>query len=223
MASPDVSGFTPGSRADFDRLYRLTYPRLLRTAYGVLGDAAAAEDCVQEAFVRALRAWPRFRPERAPEAWLHRIVINLTISHRRRQRLQDVGELLRRLGRPAPGRDPAEVAAGADLVAALSALPPKLSSAFVLRHYHGYTNREIARIARVSERSVGTRLAEGGRRLRERLGDGWGPHEVGTVALRGPETPPADHASHPPAEPQELPSAERSRVPYTSVSADARG
>ena len=189
-----VSPFAPGSREDFDRLYRLAYPRLLRTVYGVLGDPAAAEDCVQEAFLRGFRAWHRFRPERAPEAWLHRIAINLAISYRRRQRLQDVSELVRRLGRPAPGRDPAEVAAGSELVAALASLPPKLSSTFVLRHYHGYTNREISAICRVSERSVGARLAEAGRRLRERLGEGWEPV---------------------------LPSHRRSRVPNASVSADA--
>lgn len=194
MASPDVPGFRPGSREDFDRLYRLAYPRLLRTVYGVLGDAAAAEDCVQDAFLRAFRAWPRFRPHRSPEAWLHRIAINLAISCWRRRRLQGAGELVRRLGRPGPGPDPAEVAGRSEVVAALAALPPRLSSTFVLRHYHGYTNREIATITGVSERSVGSRLAESCRRLRERLGDGW----------------------H-----RELPRAERSRVSHTSVRADA--
>jgi RNA polymerase sigma-70 factor, ECF subfamily len=194
MASPDASDFRPGSREDFDRLYRLAYPRLLRTVYGVLGDASAAEDCVQDAFLRAFRAWARFRPDRSPEAWLHRIAVNLAISHWRRRRLQDVGELLRRLGRPGPGPDPAEAAARSDVVAALAALPPRLSSTFVLRHYHGYTNREIAAITGVSERSVGSRLAESSRRLRERLGAEWD---------------------------RELPRAEPSRVSHTSVSADA--
>ena len=43
----------PGNRDDFDRLYRENYPRLLRTLYAITGEAAAAEDCVQEAFVNS--------------------------------------------------------------------------------------------------------------------------------------------------------------------------
>ena len=81
----------PGNRDDFDRLYRENYPRLLRTLYAITGDAAAAEDCVQEAFVKAWRAWPRFRPERAPEGWLHQIAVNTAISYRRRAKLRSVG------------------------------------------------------------------------------------------------------------------------------------
>src|SRR6266851_2872856 len=78
----------PGNRDDFDRLYRENYPRLLRTLYAITGDAAAAEDCVQEAFVKAWRAWPRFRPERTPEGWLHQIAVNTAISYRRRAKLR---------------------------------------------------------------------------------------------------------------------------------------
>jgi RNA polymerase sigma-70 factor (ECF subfamily) len=170
----DGTPYRPGSKQDFDRLYRQSYPRLLRTVYGVLGDAAAAEDCVQEAFLRAYRAWPRFKPDRPAEAWLHQIALNVAISQRRRLRLREVGELIRRLGRPGNGTDPADAAAGSELVAAISSLPPKLSSAFVLRHYHGYSNREIARIQRVSERSVGERLAQARERLAACLGPDWG-------------------------------------------------
>jgi len=93
---PDQQTYRPGSVQDFDRLYEAAYPKLLRTVYAVLGDHAAAEDCVQEAFVRAFRAWPRFRVDRPPEAWLHRIAINGAISYRRQARLRQVGELLRR-------------------------------------------------------------------------------------------------------------------------------
>src|SRR5258708_37167185 len=90
----------PGNRDDFDRLYRENYPRLLRTLYAITGDAAAAEDCVQEAFVKAWRAWPRFRPERAPEGWLAQIAVHTPISYRRTAKLRAVAEVLRRPGGP---------------------------------------------------------------------------------------------------------------------------
>jgi RNA polymerase sigma-70 factor (ECF subfamily) len=169
----DEHDYRPGSVEDFDRLYRASYPRLLRTVYAVLGDRAAAEDCVQDAFVRAFQAWPRFKPERPAEAWLHQIAINGAISQRRKLRLRQVGELLRRLGRPAAGPDPADAAIAGEVVSALSRLPVKLAATFVLRHYHGYNNREIAQASGVSERMVGLRLAQARDRLARDLGPDW--------------------------------------------------
>jgi RNA polymerase sigma-70 factor (ECF subfamily) len=146
----------PGSEEDFDRLYRECYPRLLRMLYGVLGEAAAAEDCVQEAFEKAYRAWPRFRPERPPEAWLHQIALNVAISYRRRARTREGWDFLRRLGRPEPAPEPVS----SDLIQALSSLPPQTAAAFILRHYHGYSNREVGELLGLAERTVRLRLAE---------------------------------------------------------------
>src|SRR5713101_6357883 len=48
-AEPEFPAYEPGSRDDFDRLYRDSYPRIYRTMLAVLGDPAAAEDCTQDA------------------------------------------------------------------------------------------------------------------------------------------------------------------------------
>ncbi|HEV2476253.1 MAG TPA: sigma-70 family RNA polymerase sigma factor [Candidatus Dormibacteraeota bacterium] len=161
--------YRPGSREDFDRLYQVAYPRVYRTLTALLSDPAAAEDCAQDAFVQAYHAWSRWRPDAPAEAWVHRIAVNRAISYRRSERLRSVGEVLRRLGRPASSLDPAEQATQSDLLDALRALPPKLAAAIVLRHYHGYNNREIAAALGVSERTVGTRLRQAARRLRRTL------------------------------------------------------
>src|SRR2546426_3139207 len=116
--------YRPGSPEDFDQLYRNSYSRILGTLIGILRDRAAAEDCAQEAFVRAFRSWRSWKPDAPAEAWLHRIAINVAISYRRHERLRDVGELLRRLGRPEPGADPADLAGPDDLVRALRRPPP---------------------------------------------------------------------------------------------------
>src|SRR5438445_717330 len=82
---------------------------------------------------------------RAPaEASLHRIAINTAVSYQRKANLRTIGSVLRRLGRPGAGPDPAQVALDKELTAALRRLAPKLRAALVLRHYPGYTNREIA-------------------------------------------------------------------------------
>ena len=168
-----IDGYRPGDRNDFDRLYRNTYSRLLRVLYAITGDAAAAEDCVQEAFVRAFSAWPRYRPEKAAEGWMHQIAVNTAISYRRRAKLRTVGEVMRRLGRPGHGADPADSAGRSDLIRALSALPPKVAADFVLRYHHGFTNREIARLDGVSERMVGMRLNRAREELARALGAEW--------------------------------------------------
>src|SRR5438094_2606260 len=103
------AAYRPGDRDDFDRLYRTCYPRLLRTIYAITGDAASAEDCVQEAFLRAFKAWPRYRPERAAEAWMYQIAINTAISHRRRAKIRRIGEVMHWLGRPGLGPYPVYV------------------------------------------------------------------------------------------------------------------
>ncbi|HEX6547462.1 MAG TPA: sigma-70 family RNA polymerase sigma factor [Candidatus Dormibacteraeota bacterium] len=162
--------YRPGDPDDFDRLYRSSHGRLLGTLVGVLGERAAAEDCVQDAFVRAFRAWPAWRPDAPAEAWLHRIALNVAVSYQRRQRLREVGELVRRLGRPPAPPDPADAIQSRDLNAALRRLPPKQAAAIVLRHYHGYSNREIAYALGIPERTVASRLAAAKARLRLQLG-----------------------------------------------------
>jgi RNA polymerase sigma factor (sigma-70 family) len=177
QASPDrgQETYQPGSREDFDRLYRVAYPRVYRTLMVILRDPAEAEDCAQDSFVKAFQAWKRWRPDAPAEAWIHRIAVNRAISYRRSSRLRSVGELLRRLGRPAASADPALVATRPDLLTALRSIPPKLAAAIVLRYYHGYNNREIAAALGVSERTIGTRLSQAAERLRPLLEESRSP------------------------------------------------
>ena len=161
--------YRPGSREDFDRLYRVAYPRVYRTLSAILADPEAAEDCAQDAFVQAFRAWKRWRPEAPAEAWVHRIAVNRAISYRRAAGLRGVTETLRRFGRPTPPPDPADEATRPDLLTALRSIQPRLAAAIVLRHYHGYSNREIAAALGVSERTVGARLRQAAGQLRAAL------------------------------------------------------
>jgi RNA polymerase sigma-70 factor (ECF subfamily) len=161
--------YKPGSVEDFDRLYQASFNRILYTIYGILGDRAAAEDCTQDAFVRAFKAWRSWKPDAPAEAWLHRIAINVAYNHIRQRRMREVGELVRRLGRPEPGEDPAKLAEGSELFRALRKLPPDQAAAVVLRHHHGYTNREIAFALGAPESTIASRLAKAKKRLREEL------------------------------------------------------
>lgn len=162
--------YAPGSSVDFERLYRNSYRRILGTLITLVRDRATAEDCAQETYERAFKRWHEWRPEASAEAWLHRIAINVAISDRRHQRLRQAGEIVRRLGRPAAGPDPSAVAERSDLVRALKKLPPKQAAALVLRHFHGYSNREIAAAVGVPEQTVASRLAAARKQLQAVLG-----------------------------------------------------
>lgn len=161
--------YTPGSQADFERLYNDSYVRVYRTLLAILRDPAAAEDCAQETFVKAFGAWDRWTPEAPAEAWLHRIAVNVAASYRRRERLRDVGETIRRLGRPAPEPDPAQRGESHELFEALRALSADQAALIVLRHHHGYSNRELAATFGVPETTLGSRLAVARSRLQAEL------------------------------------------------------
>jgi RNA polymerase sigma-70 factor, ECF subfamily len=162
--------YVPGSEADFERLYRNTYRRIFGTLITLVRDVATAEDCAQETYERAYRNWSSWRPDAPVEAWLHRIAINVAISDRRHQRLRQAGELIRRLGRPAPDPDPAVVVERSEFFQAVKKLPTKQAAALVLRHYHGYSNREIAAALGIPEQTVASRLAAARKHLQAVLG-----------------------------------------------------
>ncbi len=164
---PDPS-YAPGSDVDFDRLYRDCYGRIVATLRALLRSDADAEDCAQESFVHAYRAWRTWTPEAPAEAWLHRIAINAAISHRRRERLRQPLEIVRRLGHPAPAPDPAATDR-ALLLSALRGLAPEQAAIVVLRHLHGYSNREIAAALGAPESTISSRLVTAKARLAAEL------------------------------------------------------
>src|SRR5260221_2486631 len=174
-ATDFATAYRPGNEADFERLYEKSYGRILGTLTAMLGDRAAAEDCAQDAFERAYKKWATWKPIAPAEAWVHRIAINAAVSYQRQMRLREVGEVIRRIGRPGLAPDPHELVEHRDLTAALAKLPPKQAAAIVLRHYHGYTNRAIAQALGIPERTVASRLAVAKERLRGMLKHSYGP------------------------------------------------
>jgi RNA polymerase sigma factor (sigma-70 family) len=94
--------------------------------------------------------------------------VNVAVSHRRREQVREVAETIRRLGRPSHGRS---ADARLELLDALRRLPPREAAVIVLRHYHGYGNREIAFALRTPESTVASRLAAAKRHLFEILGE----------------------------------------------------
>ena len=72
-----------GERTAFDLLVARYQRRLLRLVLRLLRDPAEAEDVVQETFLKAYRALPRFRGEAAFYTWLYRKQRHLSAAARR--------------------------------------------------------------------------------------------------------------------------------------------
>ena len=158
-------GYEPGNEADFERLYKASYGKILASLVVVLGDRAAAEDCAQDAFERAFKKWPTWQPIAPPEAWVHRIAINAAVSYQRKRNIREVGEVIRRIGLPVDREHDNH----RDLATALAQLPARQAAAIVLRHYHGYTNRAIAHSLGIPEGTVASRVRGARARLRAML------------------------------------------------------
>ena len=169
------SQYEAGNEADFERLYQASYGKIVGTLTAMLGDRGAAEDCAQDAFERAFKKWSTWQPVAPAEAWVHRIAVNAAVSYKRKMKLREVGEVIRRIGRPGLAPDPELIVENGDIAVALAKLPPKQAAAIVLRHYHGYTNRAIAQALGIPERTVASRLAVAKERLRHMLQDSHGP------------------------------------------------
>jgi RNA polymerase sigma-70 factor, ECF subfamily len=154
-------------------------------AHWLTGDAADADDVVQEASLRAFRAIGSFAGRNA-RAWTLTIVRNTAFSwlakHRRGTVVAvddlDAVERAQALpgregAQPNPATPETELIAKADaarLEAAIAALPTPFRETLVLRDLQGLDYREIAEVTEVPVGTVMSRLARARRRLMETIG-----------------------------------------------------
>ncbi len=132
-----------------------------------LRDAAAADDVVQDAFVRLWAESAAGRAPTTPRPWLFRVVTNLVVTRARRDSVaaRRAGDLVDRALAPSPEEVLVAREAAAVLDARLDGLPAHARTAMVLAA-HGYTGAEIARHIGRSELATRSLLCRQRRRLR---------------------------------------------------------
>ncbi len=153
-----------GDSEAFTQLARMLARPALALSTRVLGDAAAGEDAVQEAFARLWREAGRFDPNRGSfGAWWRRMLMNITLDGKRRVRL--VAPLDEAHGFADPAQGPDGHAEDADISArvqaAMASLPPRQRAALALFHGEGLTMAEIGEALEASEKAVEGLLLRG--------------------------------------------------------------
>jgi RNA polymerase sigma-70 factor (ECF subfamily) len=156
-----------GDAAAFAMLYERYKRACFNLALRVLGERGAAEDVVQDVFVRLFDAIRSFRGDAPFGAWLRRMVANATIDELRRRQWLDGDDALEQVALPASQGALAEHQVEA--WQALQRLSPRARAVLVLHELEGYTHRELAELFGQSESYSKSILARAMHRLREVL------------------------------------------------------
>jgi RNA polymerase sigma-70 factor, ECF subfamily len=157
------------------------YERMaLSIAYSVLGDATAAGDVTQDAFIRA---WERLSDLKDPArfgSWLSGVVRNGAIDARRRKRLQpqsmqaDPSQAQAVVANDRWTADPLDELSRRErhdvLASALAELDEVSRSAVVLRYYENMSSKEIGDLLDLAPTAVDMRLSRARQQLRRKLG-----------------------------------------------------
>jgi RNA polymerase sigma-70 factor (ECF subfamily) len=159
---------------EFDDFYASSFQRITGQVYAMIGSRDEAEECVQEAFVRAWAHRRKLDRAEHPDAWVRTTAYRLAVSRWRRT-------TRRRRSADRAVRAATETAAPSEshvaLVAALRQLPESQRRALVLHHIADLSVHDVAREVGVPEGTVKARLSRGRAALAALLTDDNGYQE----------------------------------------------
>lgn len=177
LATPEPDQRGRGEKeAAFHDLVDRHAAEMFRLAVALVGNAADAEDVVQDALAGALRGWEAFEGRSSARTWLTRIVMNQAARRRRDRKrrrmlsLSPTDDGARETPRRSePATAPPRVDVQMDVRAALDALSPEHREIVVLREYQGMSYDEIAEVLDVPRGTVESRLFRARQELKARL------------------------------------------------------
>jgi RNA polymerase sigma-70 factor, ECF subfamily len=169
-----------GEVAALGQLYETHRARVYRTALGITRDERAAEDVLQECFIRLYTYAGSVDPERPLRPWLYRVTVNLCYdwaSRRPAKALDDVLEWISGLSSavPAPDHRTEEQETVQVVREVVAQLPPTHRAVLVLFYMENLSLEEIAQVLDLPVGTVKSRLHYARRRLREMLTRRLGP------------------------------------------------
>ena len=150
------------SEKDFDFIYEQNFSLLMRILVRMMGNAAAAEDICQEAFVKFHQRAEGFASPEDAKFWLIRVAKNLALNYEKRKKREAKAYRKFFLVPPRPQESGEEAyikkETSQQVEEALGRLPAKLREALVLKEYGDLPYKEIAAILKISEGNVKVRV-----------------------------------------------------------------
>ncbi len=143
---------------------------LLRLCCIYLRDWSAAEDAVQETFLKAYKAHASFRGESHVKTWLIQIALNQCRDMRRNSWYRYIDRRISLDSLPLAAPPPS--AENLALSTAIMQLKPKYMEVVLLYFYEGYSMKEIAHMLHITEAAVSIRLTKAKQKLRTELEGG---------------------------------------------------
>lgn len=168
-----VVRFTRGDQTAFDALVAAHRDRVSRLAYRLLGWSADADDVVQEVFLAAWKALPRFEGRSSVATWLTRITINECRSFRRRWRraIRKVSAEGEHASAPAADSRMMDSETFDRVRQAVAALPARYREVIVLHYLEQMPSRTVSELLGVSPGTVEVRLHRARAKLKDKLAD----------------------------------------------------
>jgi RNA polymerase sigma-70 factor (ECF subfamily) len=160
-----------GDLGAFEDLYRQHSTRLYNLAFRMVGNAADAEDLLQDIFLTVYRKLESFRGASALSTWLYRLGMNVCLDRLRSKAArqdQATDTLDERLGN-APGTATLTGISRIDLERAIQSLPEGSRAAFLLHDVEGFDHTEVGQILGVAEGTSKSQVHKARLRIREYL------------------------------------------------------
>ncbi len=152
----------------FEAFYRREFRRVVAMAYALSGSRLIAEDLAQEAMIAAHRSWDKIGLYERPDAWVRRVVSNLSVSmyRRRMAEAKAVVRLTARWNEAIPEMEPEDE----QFWAAVRSLPRQQKSAVALFYLEDMSVDDIAEVLDCSPSTAKVHLYKGRKNLAAKLG-----------------------------------------------------
>jgi RNA polymerase sigma-70 factor (ECF subfamily) len=158
------------TKPDFDSVVEIYGSEIFAYLWRFLNGHEDVEDCLQEVFLRAFRAYGRLDHEANVRAWLYKIATNTAISLRQRRTRREAKEVMIDMeilsGKP-PLIEQVELKEQLGrVIGSIERLPDKQRSALIMRKYQECSYTEIASILECSEEAARANVYQALKKLR---------------------------------------------------------
>ena len=154
-----IEGCINGNRQMQYQMYERFAPKMYGVCLRYAGNAAEAEDILQEGFIKVFNKIGSFRSEGSFEGWVRRIFVNTAIEHFRKKTYQQPITDYEENTIEGKYENVLDSMAEKDIIALVQKLSPGYRTVFNMYVIEGYTHKQIAEILGISEGTSKSQLS----------------------------------------------------------------